>query len=315
MQSYHNPQVYNIQNPKGLDFAISKLQAKLSALSFLELIYGRAYVQQQQKTAEEKNKPLKRMGTEYFPETWGKNYEPVNCMPNDNVKGMCFFLQRDPGVQASNNAQILPNQLSIRQPISAIFWLNLQKIDRTKKYKYSEELKQLIIYQLTREASFSFDQTYEDLRRVYDPFNITDNVYDKYVKPPYYALRVDGYINYDVLPKCGELTDTPTNIPIPAQYPTINDYMPYRVKLRVGIDTTTGSEVRPNNGTIGPDWLAPDVNLRLNDLLIISDISLGSINYQDVPLNAEGDAFDFTDSAGEVTDGLITFIARKKLVY
>lgn len=315
MQSYHKPDVYNIQNPKGLDYAIGKLQAKLSALSFLQLIYGRAYVQQKQKPAEEKNKPLKRMGTEYFPETWGKNYEPVNCMPNDNVKGMCFFLQRDPATQATPGTVILPSQISIRQPISVIFWFNLKKIDVTKPFKYSEEIKQLVVYQLTREASFSFVETYEDIRRVYDPFAITDNVYEKYIKPPYYALRVDGYVNYDLLPKCGELNDTPTNIPIPPQYPTINDYMPYRVKLRVGIDTTTGAEVRPNNGTIGPDWLPDDTALRLKDLLILSDISLGSVNYQDVPLNAEGDAFDFTDSAGEVTDGLITFIARKKLVY
>lgn len=203
MNGYNKPVVYNIPNPEGLDEAILHCQNKLAArISWLEAVYGRAYKQYSEDTADkDRTKIAQRKQQIIFPETWGKNKQAVNVMPNENIKAQCFFYPRDPGSKENGDNQVLNNLYSVKQPISIIFWANLELINPAKKYRYSEELKAQIAATLMLMPAFEFSAFYEDYDKILEGFTITGN-YTKYTKPPFWGLRCDGYITYS-LTKCG----------------------------------------------------------------------------------------------------------------
>lgn len=187
MTSYNNPAIVPIPYAVGSDAVIETLRIKMGGLAWIEKVFGRAIVQH---TAGDN-------GTDVtYPEVWGVNGEPGNVMMNDNLRAYCFFVGRDPETAAPYDP--LQGQIYMRRPISMILWANLTKIDSTKKYRYSDFLKLQLFAILGEVAAFTFQNVYESHSRVFEGFTLTDT-FKPYLKPPYWAIRVDGIISYPTL--------------------------------------------------------------------------------------------------------------------
>lgn len=186
MQSYINPKVVVIPSPVGLDAQIAKLQEKVASLPWMQTVFGRAIAQRE---VDNTGRSL------VFPEVWGRNREPENVMHNDNLKAYAFFVARDPGT--FNEYDPGDVQVLMQQPVSCIVWANTRRIDATKKYRFSEILKAQLLRVLGSVRSLQFSAIYEQWDRVFEPFTITET-YRQYLKPPYYAVRVDFLLSYPV---------------------------------------------------------------------------------------------------------------------
>lgn len=134
----------------------------------------------------------------------------------------------------------------------------------------------------------------------------------QYLMAPYEFFAVDYEIEFQITSKCiDEMTVSADNIGCgcsdeivePVQYPALNNLMPYLVTLRVGIDTNTGPIIIPDS----------DI-LRLQDVEILSPIVIDNAIYHNVPLALDGTAWDFTDSANNVYEGVISVLVRRKIV-
>lgn len=201
--TYISPEVYEMPNPTGLDRVIANMQAKLKAnVSWLQCIYGRALIEPQKVTKEENENRFASLGIGLgkeikFPMFIGKNLEPINLMPNDNLRAYSFFLQRDPALFPE--FVVGDNMLNVQQPISFICWANLVKIDPSRKYRFTEELKRDLLTELRKSYDFALTGMYETHEKVFEGCTITEG-YKQYCKPPYWAIRIDANITFNELP-------------------------------------------------------------------------------------------------------------------
>ncbi len=131
--SYKSPIILPIPDPILLDQLIQDIQQDFQAnLDWLEYAFGRA-------------KPFNDNGfieprVFYSQTTATKEGEYRDVWPNDFWQSHCFFLTEGPeeyqdyiNIPKSRNVWI--------RPISIVFWVNLHRIDSTKNYDFSEELK------------------------------------------------------------------------------------------------------------------------------------------------------------------------------
>lgn len=199
MNNYINPQVVLLPSASGIDAEIQNIQAKLGSLGWLEKVFGRCFVQKELVSPDE---GVERMGALYgnfkreiiYPEVYaGPNNEPLNVMPNDNLKSYCFFHVKDPirlteydSFGASNTHQA---------NVSIIFWMNLKKVDPTKKWRFTEELKLAAINQLKLYPNITVEQTFESYDRVFEGFILTE-AYRQYLKPPYSGFRLECELTF-----------------------------------------------------------------------------------------------------------------------
>lgn len=145
-------------------------------------------------------------------------------------------------------------------------------------------------------------------KNIFSPYTF-DLAATQFIMAPFEFFAMDLDVDFRLNPNCFEalavsianLECAPGTAPLPSQYPALEALMPYEVVLRVGIDTDTGFIVTPH----------PD-KLKLNEVDIVSEVSVGNIDIQVVPLANDGTAFDFRGSAGEVTQGTITLTVKPK---
>lgn len=133
----------------------------------------------------------------------------------------------------------------------------------------------------------------------------------QYLMPPYEFFAVDYHVEYRISQNCiDDITVSVSDIgcgvinpsPSPAQYPALDSLLPYTVNLTIGVHTNTGEVIIPD-----PDYLD------LTNVVVLGAIVLGGINYQEVPLNEDGTGWDFKNHAGNVEQGVITVVVRKKI--
>jgi hypothetical protein len=116
-------------------------------------------------------------------------------MPNDNLTSYCFFTVHDPA--KFTNYMPLQNLQPIEYPISIIFWMNLQKVDPSLPYRFGETLKQETVMLLARSSNLLLEKIFESYIEVFAGYTLTET-YRQYLKPPYYAFRIDGRIATDI---------------------------------------------------------------------------------------------------------------------
>ena len=303
MNSYISPEVILLPEPQGIDFAIQRIQVYLTNLSWIEKIFGRATIQRRQ--IQEAGR--RSSGEETFPEVWGKNREPFNVMPNDNLKAYVFFIAHDPGEYQDYDFAI--PQVYAQQRISIILWCNLELLDNTNQYRYSENLKKQVLQILNNVPKLQLTRHYEQYDEVLKEFTLTDN-YKRYLKPPYYGLRIDGLLSYNMFDEnvCGSV---PEILPLPdftqrRINQLLEEYAPKKLDMIVGTDTDTGGIISITRlygfGNI-------DAPLALSEVEILNIIwNNGAV--QDYSIS--GETIDFS-SFGGFTDGTLTFIFRKKI--
>jgi hypothetical protein len=182
-----NPTQYNIQKPEGFDQKCQQLAAALSNLDWLEKSFGRAYLMNERQEEAFIQVPKIYQGKkEYF-----------SAMPNDNLKSFSFIIGSDPETYPETAA---PWQkiVNAQKSASLIFFLNYSKIDSTKPYPFSEELKNDVIQILDSISGTTLiDTNIETVQTVYTGFNLRlidrDLLYF-----PFGAMRFNLTLNYDI---------------------------------------------------------------------------------------------------------------------
>jgi len=202
MNGYVKPKVVLLPNAVGLDLQIQTVQQILAdGLPWLQTAFGRAFLQQEKRLSKKDVTLIDALAgdeTVIYPECRGINQEPVNVMPNDNLKSYCFFVVRDPTDFV--NFATLDTQTIVSTPLSLIFWVNLQKVNATKNYRFAEELKIDVLNILRGIPDVVLTQIYEQMDRVFEQFTITET-YLQYTKPTFAAMRFDFNLQYPIFPE------------------------------------------------------------------------------------------------------------------
>lgn len=118
-----------IPNPVGSDLVVNSIQEDLSAISWLEYSFGKSY-----RMKEERN------GDIYFvPKVYGSKQEYIRLDPNDKVSAYSFLKFNGEDI---TNFEIRKYGTINNVSIDVIVFANLDIIDNTRDYIFSENLKQ-----------------------------------------------------------------------------------------------------------------------------------------------------------------------------
>ena len=178
----------NSVNATGLNLAIKNISANLEQLSWLEVIYGRAY-----DVKTDKNKVI--------PKTYLNTGEYINVLPNDTFTSQCFF--RAKGSEVSVPTGSKAGRYVSTRDLSLIFWVNLENLAYSPKtdYIYPENLKKEVLEQLkkcievevdNKKAFTVFD---EDSRKVFDGYDLED-IKKQFLMFPFSGFRIDLTVKY-----------------------------------------------------------------------------------------------------------------------
>ncbi len=171
-----NTDIVYIPQPVNLDRHIQTIQKKLEGLTWLEKSFGRAFRVPDFKHGHKT--PV------FYPGRFtGKDYQPLH--KNDKLKSYSFIVAED-------NANYRFDEI-ILQGVSIIFWLDLQKIDSTKEYIYTEELRKDVLKILKRTpVELTYNRYFSDAKNVFHGFD----TYQKDIMYPYACMKFDVTISY-----------------------------------------------------------------------------------------------------------------------
>ncbi len=183
--NFKNPSAPATPNPKGLDAKINELQTALSGLSWLQKSFGRAKIIPTKLGGKKLLQPMVYQGE--------KDYYPV--LPNDALNSYSFF--RVWGNRANPEQSKFANAPIDVVTLDLIFWVNLEAIDNTKDYIYTEDLitevRDLLKTQNVTVKTVSDEKT-EDIFRGY---TLNTDHRDLLMKP-YQAWRIELEVSYSI---------------------------------------------------------------------------------------------------------------------
>lgn len=134
MNSFKNPLTPAIEQPVNLDRPIQEMRTALAGLPWLERAFGRSF-------NAIKSSPGSFGGKKVlvYPHVWqGAGKDLLEVLPNDNLKSYSFFKVEQP----IEVLEYVPDGFSImRARVSIIFWFDLQRIDATINYDFTELLQ------------------------------------------------------------------------------------------------------------------------------------------------------------------------------
>lgn len=187
-----------ITAPFGIDMVVKGLQAKFSELPWLEKSFARAV------TMSTLREDVSRRGVEFdldyiYPGMFvadGQDY--FDMLLNDNVSAYSFFMARDPEETQNYHRG---SRVELKRTLSAIFWMNLQLVDNTRKDDFLEELKEEVIDKISNAVyqdnagngtvtSVDIIDINDEPRNVFDGFTL-DNTETQFLYYPFRGLRFD----------------------------------------------------------------------------------------------------------------------------
>jgi hypothetical protein len=187
-ENLKNPSVPTITNPVDLDAAIQRIQVDLDTkIPWLEKSFGRARAHPS------------TVGNDTIriePKVYQNNGEYYPVLPNDALRSYSFF-------RLSNDRR--PEDYSPNTPTlyevtrtDLIVWGNLQSIDRTKDYVFTDEL----INDVRQVLNFSPDVTIVRLwderpEQVFRGYRLDPNHRDLLMYP-YFAFRFEFDLRYNI---------------------------------------------------------------------------------------------------------------------
>jgi hypothetical protein len=184
-ETLKNPSVVTIPNPIGIDLAIKNIQVAFGTLPWLEKSFGRAWMMNRNVANEKRVEPMVYQG--------GKEYYPV--LPNDALKSYSFFYVTGQRRTDEYAANVAFGTYFFNDPVSAIFWVNLEAIDNTKDYIFKEELIRDVLALLNRDANVTVNAVWDDkIEDIYKGFTIKDQ--RDLLMYPYQAFRLDISLRY-----------------------------------------------------------------------------------------------------------------------
>jgi hypothetical protein len=133
-----------------------------------------------------------------YPQVWqGPGKDLLEVLPNDNLKSQSFFKVEDP-IEA---LEYVPDGLSLmRAPVSLIVWFNLNRIDDTITYNFSEQLKAEVQRKITtallaERASVEILKIWEGAANVFKGYDISQ-LKDQELVYPWGGFRFELAITY-----------------------------------------------------------------------------------------------------------------------
>lgn len=179
MVSYTDPFAPTIDRPVGLDAEIQRLQLLLLAgLSWLQLSYGKAYRGSRKVSGK----------VQYYPEVYAGQGEYRDVLPNDNVQAQSFFYPTGPALNPEREPQ--PGTLGFTQAVDLIFWLNLQRIDPTKKHRFESELLVDVARVLNEDGQARILRVFTAAEDVFKGFSLELVKQESALRQPYAGFRL-----------------------------------------------------------------------------------------------------------------------------
>lgn len=134
--SYTAPEAKVIANPVLIDREIKDIQTQMAAISWIDKSFGRAF----------KHFRLVQDSKVSYPAIYqGKGKDYYDAYPNDHLKAYSFVFV-DPSSVAEFNVKRLH---SFEQDLSVIVFFDLQEIDTVLDYRFTEKLKEDVIFALS----------------------------------------------------------------------------------------------------------------------------------------------------------------------
>lgn len=165
----------------GLDAVIEAIRLELLNLLWIEKAYHKAF------------KYYKDDDT-ISPMVWqGHKKDMVDVIMNDNLKSFCYFVTE--GEQTTTEEWESIGGNIYNKQVNLILWVNLDRVDRSKEYSYTEDLKQEVINSLS-EVSLPYG-SYISLLNVIESDSSTSDIFSPFtidlVKSQYFSFPRYGY--------------------------------------------------------------------------------------------------------------------------
>lgn len=182
--SQTNPIAHVVPNPVLLDKEIAAIQAQMATLSWLEVSFGRAFKQFKIVNGTKVSFPaiFQELGKDYY-----------NAFPNDNIISHSFVFV-DPEQITEWNTKRLHD---IEHDISIIVFFDLERIDNTLTYRFTEKLKEDVIFVLSnlRPNTLRVNNITDDVEEAFNDFSISE-IKAEFLKLRYGAFKFDCTIFY-----------------------------------------------------------------------------------------------------------------------
>lgn len=173
-----------ITAPVLVDKVIADIQAQLDTLSWLEFSFGRAFKQFKLVDNSKVSFPaiFQELGKDYY-----------NAFPNDNIISHSFTFVDPEVVTEWNNKRIH----QIEHDISIIIFFNLEKIDNTLTYRFTEKLKEDVIFVLSnvRPDTLEVNNITDGVEESFSDFSISE-IKSEFLNLRYGAFKFDCTIHY-----------------------------------------------------------------------------------------------------------------------
>jgi len=168
-----------IPNPTGIDVIIQKIQTELATLSWLEYSFGKAYIKK-----EERNNTVYTI-----PKVWIGNNEFQSVEPNDTVKAFSFIENFE--TEFISGWETRRYDRISRTDLNIVVFANLERIDNTRDYIFTEELKEDVVKILTNVPEVeSLNSINKGLDEAYTRWSI-ESINPTYYAEKYAAFRID----------------------------------------------------------------------------------------------------------------------------
>ena len=178
------PTPHVISSPVLVDKEIAAIQDQMSTLSWLEFSFGRAFKQFKVVNGSKVSFPaiFQELGKDYY-----------NAFPNDNIISHSFVFV-DPEVITEWNTV---RKHQIEHDISIIVFFNLEKIDNALTYRFTEKLKEDVIFVLSdlRPNTLEVNNIIDGVEESFSDFSISE-IKSEFLKLRYGAFKFECTIHY-----------------------------------------------------------------------------------------------------------------------
>lgn len=177
--SYIDPYI-NIINKTGLDREIANICNKLTCITWLEKIFGRAF----------KHKENADSKIVTYPKVYQQQGEYLNVLPNDNFRSYSF-------ITTAGKEQDAGNYWKTRR-LALIIWGNLKRINESEDNIFIEDLKTDIEKLLIKSNINVLEYTEETAEDVFSGFDVKD-ISTQYLMYPYFGMRFEFEVKYNIM--------------------------------------------------------------------------------------------------------------------
>lgn len=173
-----------IPEPQGADVIYNKIQVSLGLINWLEYSFGKAFIK----------KEIREGSVYVIPKVWAGSNEYEAMIPNDTVKAFSFIEGFETETITDYENRTFNHDSEIN--FSIVVFANLNRIDNTKSYIFTEELKKDVLEALTRVPSIEITSIENGMDAAYSSWSY-ESIEPSFYSEKYTALKFNltGYIS------------------------------------------------------------------------------------------------------------------------